>query len=670
MNKTLEATKTAIINLKGSLPAHLKLLDTVVPTSERQVIEYIDEHGDSQVKSITPQLFLRMLEIAEERFTAISNMHWITTPTVYDFAQNALTLENYGAQKVKYLCAILFGCDRKLSLFITIFSAILENGLINIPNSKSSEGNTIWKKLELELTILNYITKGVKPTQIDIDKVNDIIEVLLNSKTLELDQNHYFLKSVKMIDKNVTKAVFADCTLKLNMPKKDDLTEDQFGVLENIVMDNKKISILYGPGGTGKTYSIAKLMASNTHIKTLVVAPTNIAALELTKSLLNSKVDISKLIGGRVMSVDAYLCNRKFQEKVVELVICDESSMMSTYHASIFSCEFNKIIMMGDNVQLAPVGAGAPFTDIIDSELIKYNPLIKSMRSDNVDIANTLEKLRKQSSHLEVNKVIPLSKSRSKVNSAIGKDELLLQTDEAIRKVNILIDTVIQRKDYKWVAYHNHVVESLNRLILGIKYGRTEQHIYECGHHLALMSLMSKGEAEQYNRIREFPLNIVDYIGLELYWSGPTEKITNMYQICNSFPVTVLVNNKLEITTIKHTEGPGDSVAKIILDIQQFEKITKGEGELKMSYARTIHKSQGATYDKVAYIVRGEGWEVVNGYPKDVVDQSAAYTAISRAKTEAFTLSLYSMSNDSILVVPSSRRKTLLKRMLVQRIPR
>jgi len=68
------------------------------------------------------------------------------------------------------------------------------------------------------------------------------------------------------------------------------------------------------------------------------------------------------------------------------IVLVDESSMQDfnlmylLFKAASFELTKKRIIIMGDDNQLKPVGVGAPFLDLINSKLIPLTKLTKIYR--------------------------------------------------------------------------------------------------------------------------------------------------------------------------------------------------------------------------------------------------------------------------------------------------
>lgn len=158
-----------------------------------------------------------------------------------------------------------------------------------------------------------------------------------------------------------------------------------------MVLDSP-VYLLIGAGGSGKTYTIQHLLErlwseDNTEVirdrystylwsidqySTYLCAPTGKAAKVINDAFALANFDvyneaktIHRLLEFRPGAGWTYNADNKFD---ASLVIVDEASMVdSLLLATLIDAlpEYCKVILVGDENQLPPVGAGQPFTDII-----------------------------------------------------------------------------------------------------------------------------------------------------------------------------------------------------------------------------------------------------------------------------------------------------------------
>jgi len=118
-----------------------------------------------------------------------------------------------------------------------------------------------------------------------------------------------------------------------------------------------RLAIITGSAGTGKTTIIAQIAA---RVKSpLLCAFAGKAAARLREATGHSASTIHRALG---------FDGEKFMTKSLRgrLVIIDEASMVSAdIMAAVIRCEPDRLILVGDEAQLPPVGHGQPFHDLI-----------------------------------------------------------------------------------------------------------------------------------------------------------------------------------------------------------------------------------------------------------------------------------------------------------------
>ena len=146
------------------------------------------------------------------------------------------------------------------------------------------------------------------------------------------------------------------------------------------ILASSKISVFLGRAGTGKTSALG-IFASSKEIKNgglLALTPTGKARIQLENAFKENEVEaefmtIAQFLvrsGGFSWSTMSYKLPNKKSTSNAETVIIDESSMLTeNMFAGILklvSPHAKRIIFTGDNNQLPPIGAGRPFTDLIN----------------------------------------------------------------------------------------------------------------------------------------------------------------------------------------------------------------------------------------------------------------------------------------------------------------
>jgi exodeoxyribonuclease V alpha subunit len=162
--------------------------------------------------------------------------------------------------------------------------------------------------------------------------------------------------------------------------KPAELTGEQRSALEAAFVH--RLSVITGGPGTGKTASIRSIATAATAqgMRVMLVAPTGRAAVRMTESSgLRARTVHSALgwIPGEGPTHDEQ------DPLTCELLIVDETSMANlellvTLLRAIG--ENTHVVLVGDADQLAPVGAGKPFAELVESERVPSTRLTHIFR--------------------------------------------------------------------------------------------------------------------------------------------------------------------------------------------------------------------------------------------------------------------------------------------------
>lgn len=187
---------------------------------------------------------------------------------------------------------------------------------------------------------------------------------------------------------------------RLNMPSFDlkrlpELTDDQNRIIH---ISHSGIAALTGLPGTGKSHVVRTL---SNHYNTLILAPTGRAALKVNGRTVHSYATLPFVDDDEEIDpIDRFFNTWSFKTSEyaeIDLMIIDECSMMDSwlmYQALLIGRGAKFILLVGDPLQLPPVGPGSPFSDILP--LIPRLHLTKILRQEDqsgipklcADIAN------------------------------------------------------------------------------------------------------------------------------------------------------------------------------------------------------------------------------------------------------------------------------------------
>ncbi len=365
--------------------------------------------------------------------------------------------------------------------------------------------------------------------------------------------------------------------------------------------------ILTGGPGTGKTTTINAMIRyfRRENKNVLLAAPTGRAAKRMTETTGYEASTIHRLL--EISSGDEMESNVRFERNETnpleaDVIIIDEMSMVDIFLMHALLCAISsgtKLILVGDVNQLPSVGPGAVLKDLIASEAFPCVKLTRIFRqAESSDIVVNAHKINRGEAISFDNK---------------SRDFFFLKRDD----VNVII---------------SNVIELISKMLP--KYvGASEREIQ-------VLSPMRNGllGVNRLNRILQRYLNPPDEskkekeFGDKLFREGD-----KVMQVRNNYQLPWQVIGRYD-SVIAKGEGifNGDlGIIREILENEQIMRIEFDEGryveypyasldELELSYATTIHKSQGSEYPAVILPLLGG--------PRMLMTRNLLYTAVTRAK--------------------------------------
>ncbi len=350
------------------------------------------------------------------------------------------------------------------------------------------------------------------------------------------------------------------------------------------------ICVITGGPGTGKTTTLKVLISylKNNNISFALAAPTGRAAKRMSEATGENAYTIHRLIG--IPQNEAEI------EK--DVVIIDESSMIDIdlMYSLVKNIKLGShLILVGDIDQLPSVGAGNVLKDIIESKVI---PITK------------LENIHRQSkeSHIvtfahRINKKLPISLDEKYEDFFLIRDD---DTESIIKGIEYLSKITLPD--------HFNITPEEVQILCPTKTGE-----------LGTLNL-NKRMQDIFNPIN--PTSNELEIGDIKYRVG--DRVMN---IKNNYNQKWILNGKEGFGIFNGDTGVITSInnkAPIYIDVKfydqkearfEYDEITE---QLSLSYATTIHKSQGSEYPVVIIpILRG-------GAPM-LYNKALLYTAVTRA---------------------------------------
>lgn len=383
------------------------------------------------------------------------------------------------------------------------------------------------------------------------------------------------------------------------------LSEEQKNAVRFVFDSPGNICIIHGGPGTGKTTIIDEIVCQGRRVLSStalirIATPTGKAAKRAASSLSESaKADssvstIHKFVGFGMGQSDEM---RMDLEGVLEdtfLIVVDEASMMDL---RIFeqlldlANPYAKIVLVGDADQLPSVDIGDVLQDLIMLNIPEYS-LHENYRSGNV-VVETARKINEGVTELGITEVSSL---QSATDSGVYLVDISGMDDEAI--VSLVSKTAVE-DIYKDENNRSGIIITPRRV--GVV---SSQSINEKIEEYMQDSYEDKGIDPPY---------VFDYLVGDPVIINET----------NYHSDTPYMNGETGILLGESSSEDGSVI--YLVDIDGNEVFVEGEKALSLSYAITIHKSQGSEYPTV-YIVAKES--------DDFFTRRMLYTAITRAKSK------------------------------------
>ncbi len=515
-------------------------------------------------------------------------------------------------------------------------------GILHVLKENSDKtGNTFITKPNLESELTNLLR--VATNNIEIDKVinNLIMDSLI--KVFELNDNQVIMLS-KLY--NTEKIVGLTLNLLNELGKGKNLdVSDSIKYYEQVnrlqMHDNQKhaiemavnngVSVITGGPGTGKTTIVKCMLQIFKGMGKVVklLAPTGRAAKRLSESTGEEASTIHRALVVDFLSGDNMFVYNANNKLPFDVVIVDEVSMVDVMLMSYLVRALKKgtqLVLVGDKDQLPSVGAGNVLGDIIESGVINVCELTHIYRqSENSLIITNAHSINNSKMPLLDNKSSDFFYEAKKEPSEMLSSVVKLTCERIPKYLNIdpaKIQVLAPMKSGLCGVdnLNKNLQEKLNPPSLKKPEVVTEKDVYRLGDRV--MQITNNYERNLIKDDREEGTGV---------FNGDIGEIT------------FIEPNSLEIT--------------VLFEDGRYAKYLKKDlAELVLSYAITIHKSQGSEFDVVII-------PVISGPPM-LLTKNLLYTAVTRAKRMVVLVG----SKQSIAMMVHNRstltRSTMLKQFL------
>ncbi|PFG45754.1 RecD/TraA family predicted helicase [Vibrio sp. ES.051] len=380
------------------------------------------------------------------------------------------------------------------------------------------------------------------------------------------------------------------------------LHANQINAIKNSVIN--PVSIIQGGAGTGKTTVIEAIIEQyrDTEREVVLLAPTGKAALRMREATGRNSQTICKFVS----ETTRFGRTSHYQGAII---IVDESSMIDlpTMYSLLSSIPNNiNLIMVGDNRQLPPIGAGLVFQLLVKQNWIPQAKLTVTQRQKlTAGIPDMAQKIL----DYEVPEFEPMKK---------------IMFEGVSFKHDSDLQSTITNAAKLYVAIHSRIGDSINydlQLIADTK---------------ATVAELNKEVQNMLN-----PISGDDYVTKAIYQPDKTMFVAGDKVVFNENNyeknlTNGVVGTVLEVYPQGKFYGVSGEVVKYAIkikfeDIEDDVYLTETEfytQKISLAYAVTAHKSQGSQFHTTIIVANSTY----------LVDNSWIYTAITRAKHACYLL--------------------------------
>ena len=471
------------------------------------------------------------------------------------------------------------------------------------------------------LPFVDLVTRGASMLGINLSELQDKFEKIMADLILErlvvtfdrddekfvaLSINYHMEKNLatllKDIDKNASE-LFADGRKDIeNFEKKEKIILHETQKLAVLSALKSGVTVITGGPGTGKTTIIKCIMHifNKLNNKIALVAPTGRASKRLSEATGRDASTIHRLLDLDYKNGKGHFTFNSETKLEFNLLIVDEVSMTDVFvmRSLLSAVKFGaRVILVGDKDQLPSVGAGNVLSDILQSELFETVMLTEVYRQGKESLIITNAHLINQGQMPD----LTVKNSDFFYSRISNQDEMQKRILEMVTETLPKFSKTAS-KDIQLLLPTKKGIIGVNNLNIALQKGINPKSA-------------NKNEVE---------------IGFTLFREGDKVMQTmNNYQLewvkeegdDVQFGTGVFNGDIGEVISIDNKTGE----IKVLFDDGRNILYSKTEaGDLVLSYAISIHKSQGSEFDVIII-------PVTAGSPQ-LFTRNLLYTAITRAK--------------------------------------
>lgn len=491
------------------------------------------------------------------------------------------------------------------------------------------DGNTWWSEQDLESTVVQML-------HMDREDAVKFLDSQVEQKVIERVSGGFAPHAVMKGLRKMSDLRHSDVTpIAINFEEDSPLTQEQRKAINDCLSSG--LSILIAPGGSGKTFSLSYAIKELISLgySVAVVAPTGVAC-ETVRADVRKNIEykfIECLASKDVRTIDWCRC-APTAPKDVDVLFVDESSMMDYDHLNgLPNCKY--LILIGDLMQLPPIGMGSPLSDAL--KFIEPVTLKANMRAkDSPELAARLDRVRMKhelvyrefgsdndmlySKDWKFQKM-PSSSKDAQTNAALAKElySKCLASGYMYRKL-----CTAYRYDATVTCLRKDIIIAVNRWFISKERGASEEELKALASEIQVRSLVNKKQSATL--FGDYDIDMGFKPGDEVVWISAREDVVkngNRESVYSGF-VGNITGDDGECYSIKFP--------RCELSVLKSE-CTEKQTPIYLSRARNIHKLQSLGTDVVMYIVdRVTNKKDSNGAWQSIVDLSEAYTSVSRSR--------------------------------------
>lgn len=377
------------------------------------------------------------------------------------------------------------------------------------------------------------------------------------------------------------------------------LSDEQTEAVSHALRDH--IFVINGGPGTGKTTVINCFIDifERLGLSVMLAAPTGRAAKRISECTAREASTLHRLLGMDYSTDDSIHFMRNETDPLrSDVIIVDEMSMVDTllFHALLKACRTGtRLILVGDADQLPSVGAGNVLADLIQSECVPVCTLTEIYRQ-------AAESMIVQNAHR-------INRGDELIVNGQGSDFFFLNrfgSGDVIRTVRDLVERRLPNA-YSFDPMNDiQVLSPMRKGPAGVN--ALNLSLQEC------LNPPSRKKAELSFRegvFREGDKVMQIRNNYDLYWSKPGGE--DGLGVFNG-----------DVGMITHID-PHERLLTVLFDGERSVMYDSTQlDELELSYATTVHKSQGSEFPAVVIVLSGTS-------PR-LLQRNLLYTAVTRAK--------------------------------------